>query len=111
MREVTWNTVFAFQNGRPELGDGRSGERHVADEHEVEENAQRPDVHRIALVVVVVEQFRRSVGRASAKRVEVVVWSRALRGEAEVAQLYVLLGDHQHVFGFHVAVNVAEMML
>lgn len=61
--------------------------------------------------MIVVEQFWRCVWRGTAERVEVMSWSGDLSAEAKISKLHVIFIYHENVFSFHIAVDIAQMML
>lgn len=64
--------------------DGFSAKRCHPDQHEVKENAQRPDIDHCSVVALVLEEFGRGVRGTSAECVQ--HHSRVhLAGEAEIA--------------------------
>lgn len=96
--------VDAVEYAPLELCDGLSAKRKRPDDHEVEQNAERPDVDVWTVVAVVTEELGRSVGRRTAERRQRLVGS-AVCTEAEVADLDEVLRCEENVLGLEVPVN------
>ena len=86
VRHVRRHRITPVQNALLQLRNCFSSEGHEPGDDEVEQDAERPHVHVDAVVVLVLEQLGRGVGRRAAERVERVVGAGD-GAEPEVAHL------------------------
>jgi len=107
---VVGHRVDTVQDAALQLADGFGAERQGADDHEVQQDAQRPDVHVRPVVTVVAEQFGRSVRRRATERGQ-SLFSAASRAEAEVAELDLLAACEVDVLCLQVAVHHVLLVL
>ena len=81
-------------------------ERHLGSDHKEEEDSEGPDVHRGAVIGVIVEEFGGCIRRRSAERGqhEALLFCLAanLSGEAEIAEPYTVGRGEKDVFCFYV---------
>lgn len=104
------NPIVALQNGTSELRNSWTLKGHVSNKNEVDEDAQRPNIYRRPLIVVVTKKLWRRVRRTTTKCVQVLIVGN-LRAESKVRQFHVLVRDHEDIFRFDVAVHVALIVL
>lgn len=104
VRHELGHLVRAAQNLLLELRDGVGAERHQAGHHEVEEDAERPDVDVHAVVALVFEQLRRRVRRRPAERVQRLRGAGA-RAEPEVAHFHDVRRRQVYVLRLQVAMD------
>jgi len=102
--------VDAVEDAPLQLPDGVGAERQHADDHEVEEDAERPDVDVRPVIAVVAEQLRRRVRRRATERAERLPGD-ARRAEAEITQFDLLHAREVDVLGLQVPVHHMLLML
>lgn len=109
-RHVGRHVVRALEDALLQLGHSLCPKWHGAGHHEVEKHPQGPDVHIHAHVVLVSEEFGRSVGWGPTERVQHLPFPTHC-AEPKIAHLHTGVAGVEHVFCFQVSVDNLVFML
>ena len=110
VRHVRRHAVAAVQDALLEFSDSFRSERHQAGDHEVEQDAEGPDVDEHAVVMLVFEQFRGRVRRRATESIESFVTASDCT-KSKVPDLDPVDASVENVFCFEVSMDDVVLVL